>query len=54
MQSDPELSLIDLKHLADNSSISRRKLPTVIVERRRLVRLSEVRAWRPGRVYQTQ
>ena len=51
MQSDLEASVIDLKHLTDNLPISRgperRELPTVIIDRRRLVRLSEVRAWRP-------
>lgn len=58
MQSDLEASVIDLKHLTDNLPISRRterrELPTVIIDRRRLVRLSEVRAWRPGRLYHTQ
>jgi hypothetical protein len=55
MQSDLEPSVIGLKHRADNLAISRRakrrELPTVIIDRRRLVRLSEMRAWRPGRVY---
>ena len=51
MQLNLKASVIDLKNLTDNLPVSRgpkrSALPTVIIDRRRLVRLSEVRAWRP-------
>ena len=51
MQLNLKASAIDLKNLTDNLPVSqgpkRSRLPTVIIDRRRLVRLSEVRAWRP-------
>jgi|HubBroStandDraft_1064217.scaffolds.fasta_scaffold45350_4 hypothetical protein len=58
MQLDLKASVVDLKHLTDNLLVSRRpkrrELPAVIIDRRRLVRLSEVGAWRPGRLYPAQ
>jgi excisionase family DNA binding protein len=57
MQTDLEAALIGINHLAERLGLSRRtihrilsrgELPSLQIGRRRLIRLSDVRAWLSG------